>query len=303
MGVGSGWAGPLMLLLLLLACRASPTITSARRPRLLNLSRVARPPTSPAGLPVPLARGQMQYTLDLLASPASREGTDEHEDARLASQLTVEAQLLPWAVGVGAGGGMGCLEASVATRAAHLALQHHPPPAGVALLVLPPPPGECSFPDRDIFPSETGCCWCCCCCGTPAFARGALVAWGAAHSPPRPARPIQHRPRLRARCRMETGKPRARSNLFSFNKVSSSVAPHPQCVTIVAQPAPTFPQQLDHRHTRNTYFLPSPECTPDLPAGWIWRKKKYEYCHKSFGYGRVFPSRWSVVREMLVYVA
>ncbi|XP_045130310.1 uncharacterized protein LOC123515600 isoform X2 [Portunus trituberculatus] len=140
MGVGSGWAGPLMLLLLLLACRASPTITSARRPRLLNLSRVARPPTSPAGLPVPLARGQMQYTLDLLASPASREGTDEHEDARLASQLTVEAQLLPWAVGVGAGGGMGCLEASVATRAAHLALQHHPPPAGVALLVLPPPP-------------------------------------------------------------------------------------------------------------------------------------------------------------------
>lgn len=145
MGVGSGWAGPLMFLLLLLASRASPTTTPARRPRLLNLSRVARPFASPVAPHAPPARGQVQYTLDLLASPASREGVDEHEDAKLASQLTVEAQLLPWAVGVGAGGGMGCLETSVAARAAHLALQHHPPPAGVALLVLPPPPGECSF--------------------------------------------------------------------------------------------------------------------------------------------------------------
>lgn len=141
MGVGSGWAGLLMLLLLLMAARAAPTATPSRLPDLSNLSRVARPPAPPAPPPGPAPRGQVQYTLDLLASPASRE-TDEHENARLAARLTVEAQLLPWTVGVGSAGGLGCLEGPLAERVAHLALQHHPPPAGVALIVLPPPPGK-----------------------------------------------------------------------------------------------------------------------------------------------------------------
>lgn len=144
MGVGSGWAGLLMLLLLLLlllTARAAPTAAPARRPRLLNMSHVARPPVPPAPPPGPALRDQEQYTLDLLASPASHE-VDEHEDARLAARLTVEAQLLPWTVGVGAAGGLGCLEGPLAARAARLALQHHPPPAGVALIVLPPPPGN-----------------------------------------------------------------------------------------------------------------------------------------------------------------
>ncbi|XP_050724048.1 uncharacterized protein LOC127002279 [Eriocheir sinensis] len=144
MGVGSGWAGLLMLLLLLLlllAARAAPTTASARRPRLQNLSHVAPPPAPPAPPPGFAPRTQEQYTLDLLSSPASSEA-DEHEDARLAARLTVEAQLLPWTVGVGAAGGLACLEGPLAARAARLALQHHPPPAGVALIVLPPPPGD-----------------------------------------------------------------------------------------------------------------------------------------------------------------
>ncbi|XP_042237492.1 uncharacterized protein LOC121876461 isoform X2 [Homarus americanus] len=78
----------------------------------------------------------VQYTLDLLPSPASGE---VEEDARLASQVTVEVQLLPWLEEATLGGRAGCVHVDVVSKAAHLALQHQPPPAGVSVVVLPPP--------------------------------------------------------------------------------------------------------------------------------------------------------------------
>ncbi|KAK3867046.1 hypothetical protein Pcinc_027460 [Petrolisthes cinctipes] len=117
-----------LLLLLVLATHASCT----------PLPSVSRAPPQPG-----VAEGgrrEVQYTLDLLPQPASTE-TEDREGHRLTSQATVEAQLLPWAVGAATGGGPGCIKIDVALRAAHLALQHQPPPAGVSVVVLPPPPG------------------------------------------------------------------------------------------------------------------------------------------------------------------
>nr|XP_045595013.1 uncharacterized protein LOC123756047 [Procambarus clarkii] len=169
MGGGSGRAGANLLLLLLLATHvcSSPVPEAARHARHANLTHHTDPtrPRSMApahhtlGTPAPhthepgkaatsvgrgrgwrrRGRGKIEYTLEVLPSPASRE---EAESGRLASQVTVEAQLLPWLLDGDIGGRPRCVEASLASKAAHQALQHQPPPAGVSVVILPPPPGE-----------------------------------------------------------------------------------------------------------------------------------------------------------------
>ncbi|XP_042865177.1 uncharacterized protein LOC122248886, partial [Penaeus japonicus] len=165
MGGGRGWVGaasPLLrlllsiLLFLLLQGAAQISATPTPTPMSTSATRVAhdeavgatRTPTAAAkeGAP-PLSSGlDVEYTLRLLPPPVSREGGAA--DPRLASHLTLEAQLLPWAVGTSMGGSDGgvragiggCIDVGAAMRAAHLALQRQPPPAGVALVVVPPPP-------------------------------------------------------------------------------------------------------------------------------------------------------------------
>ncbi|XP_064120787.1 uncharacterized protein LOC135225384 [Macrobrachium nipponense] len=97
-------------------------------------------PPPPSSLPHP--RSNVQYTLDLLTSPASGEVNLDEDGLKITSHITVEAQLLPWSVDTSVSGRSGCIDVGVAKRAAHLALQKQPPPAGVSLVVVPPPSGN-----------------------------------------------------------------------------------------------------------------------------------------------------------------